>query len=205
MGIDPVTHTPRLDLLDISSILSSSIYNSSHHHHHHHQQHMNMSRLMMSDGNHQPLVNPEILKLATSLFSNQNHPNNTHENNTVNQTEVNQYQTGYNMPGNEELQSWFPIIDQFTNFQDLMPMKTTVQNSLSYDDDCSKSNFVLEPYYSDFASVLTTPSSSPTPLNSSSSTYINSSTCSTEDEKESYYSDNITNYSFDVNGFLQFQ
>ncbi|AEE82479.1 MYB-like protein [Arabidopsis thaliana] len=205
MGIDPVTHTPRLDLLDISSILSSSIYNSSHHHHHHHQQHMNMSRLMMSDGNHQPLVNPEILKLATSLFSNQNHPNNTHENNTVNQTEVNQYQTGYNMPGNEELQSWFPIMDQFTNFQDLMPMKTTVQNSLSYDDDCSKSNFVLEPYYSDFASVLTTPSSSPTPLNSSSSTYINSSTCSTEDEKESYYSDNITNYSFDVNGFLQFQ
>ncbi|CAH8273227.1 unnamed protein product [Arabidopsis lyrata] len=213
MGIDPVTHTPRLDLLDISSILSSSIYNYTHHHHH---QHMNMSRLMMGDGHHQPLVNPEILKLATSLFSNQTHPNKTHENHTVNQTEVNQYQTGYNMTGNQELQSWFPIMDQFAEFQDLMPMKTTVQDSLpsfpsNHEDDYSKSNSVLEPYYSDFASVLTTPSSSPTPLNSSSTTYINSSTCSTEDEKESYYSNNvmstseIADYSFDVNGFLQFQ
>ncbi|KAL1214615.1 Transcription factor MYB74 [Cardamine amara subsp. amara] len=209
MGIDPVTHSPRLDLLDISSILNSSLYNSSHHHHH--QQHMHMSRLMMGDGHRQPLVNPEILKLATSLFSNQNHQN-THEN----QTEVNQYQIGYNMIGNQELQSWFPIMDQFEEVQDLMPMKT-VQDSVpsfpsNHDDDYLKSNFVLEPYYSDFASVLTTPSSSPTPLNSSSATYINSSTCSTEDEKEScYYSNNIAStseipdYSFDVNGFLQFQ
>ncbi|XP_010431743.1 PREDICTED: transcription factor MYB39-like [Camelina sativa] len=210
MGIDPVTHTPRLDLLDISSILNSSLFNSSHHNH----QHMNMSRLMMmGDGRHQPLVNPEILKLATSLFSNQN---NTHENQTVNQTEVNQYQTGYNMIGNQELQYCFPSMDQFTEFQDLMPMKTTVQDSMpsfpsNYDDSYSKSNSVLEPFYSDFASVLTTPSSSPTPLNSSSTTYINSSTCSTEDEKESYYNNTITSssdipdYSFDVNGFLQFQ
>ncbi|EOA21034.1 hypothetical protein CARUB_v10001366mg [Capsella rubella] len=209
MGIDPVTHSPRLDLLDISSILNSSLFNSSHHH-----QHMNMSTrlMMMGDGHsHQSLVDPEILKLATSLFSNQN---NTHEN----QTEVNQYQTGYNMSSNQELQYWFPIMDQFTEFQDLItPMKTTVQDSTpslpsNYDDDYSKSNSVLEPFYSDFASVLTTPSSSPTPLNSSSTTYINSSTCSTEDEKESYYSNNnitstseIPDYSFDVNGFLQFQ
>ncbi|KAF3567195.1 hypothetical protein DY000_02014032 [Brassica cretica] len=215
LGIDPVTHSPRLDLLDISSILSSSVYNSSHHH----QQ--NMLRLMMGDGHHhhQPLVNPEILKLATSLFSNsqqqyknQNNPTNTHE---VNQPEVNQYQTAYNIIGNQELQSCFPSMDQFAEFQDPMPT-TTFPDSvhslpLNQDYDYSTSNFALEPFYSDFASVLATPSSSPTPLDSSSTTYINSSTCSTEDEKESYCNNNFMNsseigpdYSFDVNGFLQF-
>ncbi|CAN7091881.1 transcription factor MYB74 [Brassica rapa] len=215
LGIDPVTHSPRLDLLDISSILSSSVHNSSHHH----QQ--NMLRLMMGDGNHhhQPLVNPEILKLATSLFSNsqqqyknQNNPTNTHE---VNQPEVNQYQNGYNIIGNQELQSCFPSMDQFAEFQDPMPT-TTFPDSvhslpLNQDYDYSTSNFALEPFYSDFASVLATPSSSPTPLDSSSTTYINSSTCSTEDEKESYCNNNFMNsseigpdYSFDVNGFLQF-
>ncbi|KAL0712744.1 hypothetical protein Bca4012_019722 [Brassica carinata] len=217
MGIDPVTHSPRLDLLDITSILSSSGYNSSHHHQE------NMLRLMMGDGNHyHPLVNPEILKLATSLFSNsqQHHQNQnnftTHEYNTVSKTEVNQDQTGCSMIGNQKLQSCFPSMDQFTEFQDLMPM-TTVQNSmplfpLNQEDNYTTSNFALEPFYSDFASVLPTPSSSPTPLDSSSTTYINSSTCSTEDEKESYCNNNFMStsemcpdYSFDVNGFLQFQ
>ncbi|KAG2330689.1 hypothetical protein Bca52824_001869 [Brassica carinata] len=217
MGIDPVTHSPRLDLLDITSILSSSGYNSSHHHQE------NMLRLMMGDGNHyHPLVNPEILKLATSLFSNsqQHHQNQnnftTHEYNTVSKTEVNQDQTGCSMIGNQKLQSCFPSMDQFTEFQDLMPM-TTVQNSmplfpLNQEDNYTTSNFALEPFYSDFAWVLPTPSSSPTPLDSSSTTYINSSTCSTEDEKESYCNNNFMStsemcpdYSFDVNGFLQFQ
>ncbi|KAJ0264940.1 Transcription factor MYB74 [Hirschfeldia incana] len=218
MGIDPVTHSPRLDLLDITSILSSSVYNSSHHHRE------SMLRLMMGDGHHQqPLVNPEILKLATSLFSNsqqhhQNQNNSTiHEYSTVNKNEVNQDRTGYNVIGNQELQFCFPSMDQFTEFQDLMPMKT-VQDSmplfpLNQQDDYSTYNFAWDqPLYSDFASVLTTPSSSPTPLDSGSTTYINSSTCSTEDEKESYCNDNLMStsemgpdYSFDVNGFLQFQ
>ena len=63
MGIDPVTHSPRLDLLDLSSILSSSLYNSST---------MNISRFLGV----QPLVNPELLRLATSLMSsNRENPN----------------------------------------------------------------------------------------------------------------------------------
>ncbi|PON85785.1 MYB transcription factor [Trema orientale] len=62
MGIDPVTHSPRLDLLDLSSILSSSLYNASQHHHH---QMNNMTRFLGV----QPVVNPELLKLATSLMS----------------------------------------------------------------------------------------------------------------------------------------
>lgn len=119
------------------------------------------------------------------------------------------------MIGNQVLQSCFPSMDQFTEFQDLMPV-TTVQDlmplfPLNQEDVYSTSNFSLEPFYSDFASVLTTPSSSPTSLDSSSTTYINSSTCSTEDEKESHCNNFISasercpEYSFDVNGFLQFQ
>ncbi|TKY71615.1 Transcription factor MYB39 [Spatholobus suberectus] len=47
MGIDPVTHSPRLDLLDISSILNASFYGM--------QQYS--------------LVNPELLRLASSIIS----------------------------------------------------------------------------------------------------------------------------------------
>ncbi|GAB4826840.1 hypothetical protein Ancab_033719 [Ancistrocladus abbreviatus] len=57
MGIDPVTHSPRLDLLDFSSILNSSLYNNS--------SQMNLSRLLGL----QPLVNPELLTLANTLLS----------------------------------------------------------------------------------------------------------------------------------------
>ncbi|KAK7246602.1 hypothetical protein RIF29_41471 [Crotalaria pallida] len=60
MGIDPVTHSPRLDLLDLSSILSSFYGNSSS------QSQFNIQRLLGM----QPMANPsELLKLASSLFS----------------------------------------------------------------------------------------------------------------------------------------
>ncbi|MFS7896649.1 putative transcription factor MYB-HB-like family [Helianthus anomalus] len=50
-GIDPVTHSPRLDHLDLSSILNSA--------------QVSLSNLL----NFQTLLNPEILKLATLLAS----------------------------------------------------------------------------------------------------------------------------------------
>ncbi|KAK1308896.1 Transcription factor MYB39 [Acorus calamus] len=50
MGIDPVTHSPRLDLLDLSSILSRpTIYNTSH--------------------AIESLMNSELLRIATNLLS----------------------------------------------------------------------------------------------------------------------------------------
>lgn len=55
MGIDPVTHRPRLDLLDLSSILTSSLYNP-------HE--IDLSRFF---GPQQPLRNPELSRLASSL------------------------------------------------------------------------------------------------------------------------------------------
>ncbi|KAL3645417.1 hypothetical protein CASFOL_010597 [Castilleja foliolosa] len=54
MGIDPVTHAPRLDLLDMSSLLNSTQLNLS-----------NLLRL-------QTLLNPDSLRLAMTLVSSQN-------------------------------------------------------------------------------------------------------------------------------------
>ncbi|KAL5976255.1 hypothetical protein ACLOJK_020585 [Asimina triloba] len=58
MGIDPVTHSPRLDLLDLSSVLGSSLYNSAQ---------LHLSRLLGIE----PLVNSELLRLASNLLSTQ--------------------------------------------------------------------------------------------------------------------------------------
>ncbi|KAK4439255.1 Transcription factor [Sesamum alatum] len=58
MGIDPVTHSPRLDLLDLSTILNSSLYANS-------PSQISFSRLLGM----QSFVNPELLRLATSLLS----------------------------------------------------------------------------------------------------------------------------------------
>ncbi|CAA7054657.1 unnamed protein product [Microthlaspi erraticum] len=236
MGIDPVTHSPRLDLLDISSILASSLYNSSPHH-------MNVSRLMLDahrrHQQQQPLVNPEILKLATSLFSqNQNHNQNqnqnlvvdhdskTHDNHSfyqyddVNQTGVNQYQTDqFENTIPQELQSCMPPFPDEAQFNDMDHHQfngfgghTFASTSTTPVQDCnipsfydySSSSFALDPSYSDQSfnfvnSVLNTPTSSPTTLNSGSTTCINSSSCSTEDEMESYCSNLMK---FDVPDFL---
>jgi len=56
MGIDPVTHAPRLDFLDLQSIISSSLCNQSI---------LNMSNFLGT----QALMNPELLKLATAILS----------------------------------------------------------------------------------------------------------------------------------------
>lgn len=61
MGIDPVTHSPRLDLLELSSFLSSTLCNSSQ---------VNASNFLGLG----PFLNPEFLNLATTLLSCQNRP-----------------------------------------------------------------------------------------------------------------------------------
>ncbi|KAK9085052.1 hypothetical protein Sjap_025463 [Stephania japonica] len=59
MGIDPVTHSPRLDLLDLSSVFNSSLYT--------HQSQLNLSRLLGL----QQFVNPDVLRIASTLLSQQ--------------------------------------------------------------------------------------------------------------------------------------
>ncbi|GAA0158115.1 homeodomain transcription factor [Lithospermum erythrorhizon] len=118
MGIDPVTHSPRLDLLDISSILNSSMFQNNSHLL---SSQMNLSRLL---GMQQQslLINPELLKLATSLFS-----------------------------SNHQLQKNNPyLIQQSTNFQENQcfnnqvvqnQMAALVQDILPFSDDAQLMQF----------------------------------------------------------------
>lgn len=239
MGIDPVTHNPRLDLQDISSILSSSLYNSSHQ--------MNISSLL---GNVQPLINPEFLRLASSLLSSQNSnflSQNFQENQVSNPHVQNQLPQLIQYPSqfqdsNQEIQTCTtlsapsgqfssetqltqPNLEQFSlNFTNIssqncqqsdwqnngFPYNIASDDYVSLQDygycGSSDQNSNFQSNDSDnfsFPSVLsnlTTPSSSPTPLNSNSnSTYI------TEDERESYCS-NMLKYEIpdilDVNEFM---
>ncbi|CBI40862.3 unnamed protein product, partial [Vitis vinifera] len=174
MGIDPVTHSPRLDLLDLSSILSTSLYNSSH---------MNVSRFLGM----QPLVNPELLRLATSLisFSNESQvmepnaeqfPSNITDFSSQNSQLISDWQSN-GLPSDLSEEYYVPhpsSVGYYGSEQTIMDPSS--DNSVFQ----SNNNF-------SFASVLSTPSSSPTPLNSNS-TYINSST---EDEREISYGSNM--------------
>ncbi|KAG9157826.1 hypothetical protein Leryth_000025 [Lithospermum erythrorhizon] len=109
MGIDPITHNPRLDLLDISSILNPSMFQnnspllSSQ---------MNLSRLLGMQ--QQSLINPELLKLATSLFStNQLQKNNP----CLNQ----QNYVQENQCSSNQFQDHMPPLVQSSQFQDILP------------------------------------------------------------------------------------
>ncbi|XP_027111664.1 transcription factor MYB102 [Coffea eugenioides] len=269
MGIDPVTHSPRLDLLDLSSILNSSIYSSS--------QQINLSRLLGV----QPMVNPELLRLATSLFSSQkkNHhdiptQNDVQENQVVYtapqvqnqlppliqpselQTSVQDIPTSDNLGTSlrtstscvpfscDQAQLMQPNAEQFSsaNLSDFINSQQSCelnewQNSEFLPPNFSEDYYVPLQHYGCYGSdnqsvldtapsettstfqsnnsnsfsfqsvlsTLSTPSSSPTPLQSNS-TYINScSTTTTEDERESYCS-NILKYEIpellDVNQFM---
>ncbi|KAJ4976194.1 hypothetical protein NE237_001300 [Protea cynaroides] len=229
MGIDPVTHSPRLDLLDLSSLLSSPLYNQSHN--------LNVSRFLGL----QPLMNPELLRLATTLLSDNNLDlhllQNLQENNQLCNSPV---QTQFPSFTSNSLQNPIPGIPacttstdpypppllnetqfpsnetSFSVWQDNVDLPCNLTDNLIpmsnysyYSADQSLANPLSE--YSNpqstnqnfiFAPVLSTPSSpSPTPLNSSS-TYINSST---EDERDSNCSNMLKfelPYIFDVNEFM---
>lgn len=207
MGMDPVTHRPRLDLLDLSSILSSSLYGSTQ---------MNIQRLL---GTH-TVVNPELLKLASSLFPSQQRENInmcaqyceenqlcnpqiqsqiphdlaqealpfTHaqlvESNTMNTYPSIFHESGFQQHYSQLSDLHYNEIDhksyvpQLPSY-DYPPMSESSTYNNSYNN--SNQNF-------SYASVLSTPSSSPTPLNSNS-TFVKGSS-STEDETESYVSSN---------------
>ncbi|TKY66906.1 Transcription factor MYB32 [Spatholobus suberectus] len=182
MGIDPVTHAPRLDLVDTSSILRSVLLGNP--------SLLNMQGLLGA----QVLMNPELLNLAAtaSLLSIKNNENpNLASQNYVQQSQVT------------------PPLD-LTQFQ--MPMEgfsgTMANLSCSSSSPLSSTpsgeNHVLQQNQVDllgnpalvqslnnanqnmgYDSVLPTPVSSPNQLNSSS-TYVRSGT---EEERDSFCSD----------------
>nr|AWW05221.1 MYB21 [Betula platyphylla] len=206
MGIDPVTHTPRLDLLELYSILNSS--------------QLNLPSLLGIG----PIVNPNLLSLATALLSSQC------KNPDTNSQYLQQNQLDDNIPIENQFQSTQPIqpnttyfsqapllnslstpfqsetqlTDQpkmeqispdFTNFSCQNSVPNLWQNNGQNPAGLAMSDILYHdqrvPNFS-FGSLISTDSSSdPTPLNSSSTiTYAN---CSTEDERDSYCS-NILMY-----------
>ncbi|MCD7453301.1 hypothetical protein HAX54_020466 [Datura stramonium] len=257
MGIDPVTHSPRLDLLDISSILNPSFYNNSSHQ-------MNLSRLL---GHVQPLVNPEVLRLATSLLSSQRQnsnnfliPNNLQENqicqnqlpqmvqNNQIQAPIQDFPTCTTLsttpcvpfsseaqlmqPPTTNMEDFSSNLENFSNSQNCQVNEWQLSNGVpsyltddyfplqnygyyeplpsdgstfqSNDSSSNNNNFSFQ---STVLSNISTPSSSPTPLNSNSTYVNNSSSTTTEDERDSYCSnmlnfDNIPNIWDSTNEFM---
>ena len=196
MGIDPVTHAPRLDLLDMSSILSSLLGNPSL---------LNLQGLL---GSAQALMNPELLKLAAtaSLLSIKNDQNHdlASQNNTLQQILDGNFQLAQNQVAPKQEFGQFQTPIEATNMEGLsgnmahLSCASSPQNStLSYGENLDilqhnqvglLGNQALVQSLNNNAnqnlgydSVL----SSPNQLNSSS-TYVNSST---EEERDSFCSD----------------
>lgn len=202
MGIDPVTHSPRLDFLDLSSLISSS--------------QLNLSHLFGI----QALVNPELLKLASTLLSlkqeNPHFPQNPQlwnhlqvQNQINNQPlQSNQFhQDAAPTHNTEGLQSNLtnPSYQNLThsNFdQNLVSLPDYAFNPSETSTFQSLENQNNDLYYNNnqsfsLNSVLSTPISSPTPLDSSST--------GNEDERESFCSSMLKfeiPESFNISEFL---
>ncbi|ESW04616.1 hypothetical protein PHAVU_011G110500 [Phaseolus vulgaris] len=176
MGIDPVTHAPRLDLLDMSSILRS-VLNPS----------LNMQGFL---GGAQVLMNQGLLNLAAtaSLLENQNLASNNYVNQVAQPLDITQLQ----MPTH-------------TNTTSVEGFSGTMENfSCSNSSSAADENLVLQPNQVDLLGhhvlvhslknayqnkgydlVIPTPESSPNQLNASS----NSLRSGNEEEKNSFCSD----------------
>ncbi|KAL5730701.1 hypothetical protein ACHQM5_003496 [Ranunculus cassubicifolius] len=192
MGIDPVTHSLRLDLLDLSSVLNST-------------QQFNVSQFLGA----QPVIDPEIIRLATSLLSSQHQAQEILQQNQF----QDQFQVQSFMQNQPPIQENSTCTTSFLDENQFMqanveqfpetPANFSYQNvdqneyRQQYNVE-SMENYgyydpsVIELLYQNsnpeftFPSALSTPSSNPvTPLNSSS-THFNSSN---DDEKDSYCSD----------------
>ncbi|KAL3754565.1 hypothetical protein ACJRO7_001760 [Eucalyptus globulus] len=240
-GIDPVTHAPRLDLLDLSSLLSSSLCNPPL---------INMANLLKT----QALLNPELLRLASTILSLKNEnpdllsQNNLQENHIsdpnafplshsnqfqvqaqsqaqqvpacttstlpcgplVDQAQLGQANVGdfpSNLPSNFSCSNTGQIIVPPMESQDLVSQPHYIQGNSSPAMPASLEKLChFQPNNGDdqnfrFDSIMSTPLSSSTPLNSSS-TFVNSSS---EEERESYCSSFFKfelPESLDINDFM---
>ncbi|OIT39565.1 PREDICTED: transcription factor MYB39-like [Nicotiana attenuata] len=175
MGIDPVTHRPRLDFLDLSSLFNST--------------QLNLSSLLGL----QALVNPEILKLANTLLVSQTENpelllQKIQENQLLNGQQI-QNSLGPNIPNNQtsmfqynnQLHHQVPEIPNFT------PNVSCSSSHQSMNGQIFQENMMLPlQYYSNYSASDASENSTFQSLNNSSNQ--NSQNFSTEEEKESYCS-----------------
>ncbi|KAI3728696.1 hypothetical protein L6452_17337 [Arctium lappa] len=201
-GIDPVTHRPRHDLLDLTSILNSASFN--------------LSNIL----NIQSLINPQVLRLATLLASSSSSNRQNKElflNNHIgiapgsqnpDQQMASYTSTPSRFPSN---QLWDQAHNMQVNYSQCFAENMGNLNGQTSHENlvppCLTDDSIILPNYSDqftsqasenssfqlsnteknnfnVDSIFPTPISSPTPLDSASM-FINGSS-TTEDEIESY-------------------
>ncbi|XP_076926228.1 transcription factor MYB102-like [Bidens hawaiensis] len=200
-GIDPVTHTPRVDFFEFSSIFNSVSL--------------------------QTLVNPQVLKLLTILASSSknvnqelllnNHiyptnPYQNHQNTNFSFTPSNLQSTLLNQrhPMHANAMQNFPedsVNMSGETSEDILMRACLTSDCFSVPNDNNQSTSSFRPSCTDniisssqkfnYESVLDSPMSSATPL-ISSSMFINNS--STEDERESYCS----MFNLDIQNSIEF-
>ncbi|MED6173268.1 hypothetical protein PIB30_057747 [Stylosanthes scabra] len=206
MGIDPVTHAPRLDLLDMSSVLRSALGSPS--------SILNLQGL---------LVNPELLKLvATASLLSQTQNNLPQLINAAGDLNSNSQQLQNHFQQESRNHDQFRMPNQSMNNCNAMNNSFTTTTPSSYVGEnlnvCQQrqvdllENELLQ-YINNgndqnimgYESVMSTPLSTPTttPL-TSSSTYVNSSNAEQE-ERDTYCSEVFKleiPESLDINDFL---
>ncbi|KAF7823064.1 transcription factor MYB41-like [Senna tora] len=185
-GIDPVTHAPRLDLLEISSILSPSM--------------MNLQGLLGA----QALMNsPQLLKLFTTLLALKNIQSPDH---LVSQNLLQQIQAGGNitdepqMPINTTQFQNMPI-DQNQTVSDNSFSSYLCENFIDNNNNPQQEQNQVDDLQGNLRFGNNNESVVSTPLNSSS-TYVNSSA---EEDRDSHCSDFFKfefPESLDINDFL---
>ncbi|KAL0843847.1 hypothetical protein Bca101_017093 [Brassica carinata] len=179
MGIDPVTHCPRINLLQLSSFLTSSLFKSM-------SQPMNIPFDLANSS-----INPELLnQLNTSLSNVQT------ESYQPNQQLQNDHQTSFtgllNSTPPVQWQNNGEYLENYLNYTgsgdqsvNQVPLIGNYSSATLAGEINDGENFKAGWNFS--SSMLPgTSSSSSTPLNSSSTVYINGGS---EDDKESYGSD----------------
>ncbi|GLT77244.1 hypothetical protein SLA2020_488490 [Shorea laevis] len=200
MGIDPVTHLSPLNLLELYSILGSGLYNPS--------QQLNLAGLLGLG----PMMNSELLNLAKSLLSS-----------NIQASQPGDFQVQNQFPFFQTSQIQTPVTSSSTTNAHLLENTQLFQANLNH-LSAIPTNMCQDYGYNDlsdlsiitqlggnqgcfsgeniqnmsFGSLLSTPTSSSTPLNSSPTTYVNGA--STEDERDSYCSNMLM---FDVPKQLQ--
>ncbi|KAJ4907611.1 myb domain protein 49 [Raphanus sativus] len=183
MGIDPVTHCPRINLLQLSSFLTSSLFKSM-------SQPMNIPFDLANSS-----INPELLnQLNTSLSNVQTESYQHHQ---PNQQLQNDHQTSFtgllNSTPPVQWQNNGEYLDNYLNYTGSGDQSI---NQVPQTGSYSSAAFTSDEIYDgekfkagwNFSSSMLpgTSSSSSTPLNSSSTVFINGGS---EDDKESYGSD----------------
>ncbi|XP_054815787.1 transcription factor MYB41-like [Prosopis cineraria] len=189
-GIDPVTHAPRLDLLEMSSILTSALMTN--------RSLLHLQSLLGA----QALMNPETLKLATTLLAFKNESPDLVAQNLQQILQDGNHQVDFQASPVSQMPTQTANMREglSSNIASMCcssPVETSLPSYLCENLKPRENGVDLQGNPMQclinnenvqnigYESVLSTPLSSPTPLNSSS-TYVNSSA---EEERDTHCSD----------------